>query len=256
MPAAHPPSPRAAHVAPAAASCSPWAASSSCVAWSAAATAALPRRSGSGRSTGWTTSRSQQHGGRRAGQLPDRGHRQPGGPRSDRPRRRWLPRRRPAATARTRSWCCGSTRRRSTGAHPVVPARPVPPDRRHREDGPDQHRPRPRRADADRHDPGELRHPDQPLRRDRLRRVRADRRRGRRRADVVRRPGARPPHRPRRRATPECQVLDGEQARKFVRSRYLAVPGRGRRLAHRPHRRPRPDHPPADLRAPRRSPRR
>ena len=51
--------------------------------------------------------------------------------------------------------------------------------------------------------------------------LRAARRRGRRRAALVRRAGARPPHRPRRPAGRSASVLDGEQARKFVRSRYL-----------------------------------
>ena len=48
----------------------------------------------------------------------------------------------------------------------------------------------------------------------------------------------------------ECQVLDGEQARKFVRSRYLEYQDEDGEWHSRPHRRPRPHHPAAGVRAP------
>ena len=91
-------------------------------------------------------------------------------------------------------------------------------------------RARPRRADADRHDPGQLRHPDPPLRGDRLRGVREARRRGGRRAALVRRAGPRPPHRPRRPAgrVRRAQRRAGAEVRPLALPR---VPRRGRRLA-------------------------
>ena len=95
-----------------------------------------------------------------------------------------------------------------------------------RAQGPHQQRLPARRAGADRHDRGELRHRDQPLPRDRLRRLRAPGRRGRRHPAVVRRARARHPHRP---VDPEHRVpgrSTARTARKFARSRYLQYKGK------------------------------
>ena len=74
-------------------------------------------------------------------------------------------------------------------------------------------------ADRRRDDQAELRHPDQPLPRDRLRRLPQHRRRDRHGADLLPDAGARHPDRARHRRPPGCHRLDGAMALNYARSR-------------------------------------
>ena len=96
----------------------PWPATSAC---------------GSSRSTASTTSSIAAAAAGRAGQLPARRHGQPGGPRPRRPRHGWLHRRRRDGLRLHRHDHGAAGRSEGeAGADPVVPPRPVDPDRRHR----------------------------------------------------------------------------------------------------------------------------
>ena len=136
------------------------------------------------------------------------------------------------------------------GLRALLPARPVHPDLRHRRDAAHQHRPCARRADADRHHPGQLQHPDQPLRRGRLRRAS----RSSSTPSAACRCGSTLPFATRHTGldVPASRV-PGAQRRAGAAVRSLPpprVPGRGRRVAIRSHRRPRAHHAAAGVRPP------